>query len=190
MSRGLRHSRSNRYFFSKQCKKTGGSTFLELEGNNPIMERIMKKTNITLSSAIMAIVLTLTSCDPVSSVEFRIYNKTADTVTVAMYKEIMTSSYKGYTIIENDSVSTDYVADSCKVAVLAPEQVLVVDDSWSGLYREEQVIPFWKYITSITIGETEMRPELWNNEAAWHLKTVGGGRFEDESRYYDIVLRD
>ena len=132
----------------------------------------------------------LASCDPLSSVEYKIYNKTADTVTVTMHKEIMTSSYKGYTIIENDSVSTAYEADSCNVAVLAPEQMLVVDNEWSGLYREEQVVPFWKYIISITKGETEVRPELWNNEAAWHLKTEGGGRFQDESRYYDIVLRD
>ena len=155
------------------------------------MERIMKKTkNIPLYLAAMAVMVALASCDPVSSVEFKIYNKTADTVTIVMYKEIMTSPYEGYTIIENDSVSTDYEADSCNVAVLAPEQVLQVDRIWHGLYREEQVVPFWKYINSITIGDTEMRPESWNNEAAWHLKTVGGGRFEDEFRYYDIVLRD
>ena len=154
------------------------------------MERKMKKTNITLLTALLAVVLSLASCDPMSSVEYKIYNKTTDTVTVSMHKEIMTSSYKGYTIIENDSVSTAYEADSCNVAVLAPEQVLVVDNEWSGLYREEQVVPFWKYIISITKGETEVRPELWNNEAAWHLKTEGGGRFQDESRYYDIVLRD
>ena len=150
----------------------------------------MKKINITLWIALLAVVMSLVSCDPMSSVEYKIYNKTADTVTVTMYKEIMTSSYKGYTIIENDSVSTDYEADSCTVAVLAPEQILVVDNEWSGLYREELLIPFWRYIISITKGDTEIRPDLWNNEAAWHLKTEGGGRFEDESRYYDIVLRD
>ena len=150
----------------------------------------MKKINITLWMALLAVVLSLVSCDPMSSVEFKIYNKSTDTVTVAMYKEIMTSSYEGYTIIENDSVSTDYEADSCNVAVLAPEQVLVVDNEWSGLYREELIVPFWKYITSIKKGDNEVRPELWNNEAAWHLKTDGGGRFEDESRHYDIVFRD
>ena len=74
----------------------------------------------------MAVMVSLASCDPVSSVEFKIYNKTTDTVTIVMYKEIMTSPYEGYTIIENDSVSTDYEADSCNVAVLAPEQVLQV----------------------------------------------------------------
>ena len=150
----------------------------------------MKRINITLWIALLAVVMSLVSCDPMSSVEYKIYNKTTDTVTVTMYKEIMTSSYKGYTIIENDSVSTDYEADSCTVAVLAPEQILVVDNEWSGLYREELLIPFWRYIISITKGDTEIRPDLWNNEAAWHLKTEGGGRFEDESRYYDIVLRD
>ena len=150
----------------------------------------MKIINITLWMALLAVVLSLVSCDPMSSVDFKIYNKSTDTVTVAMYKEIMTSSYEGYTIIENDSVSTDYEADSCNVAVLAPEQVLVVDNEWSGLYREELIVPFWKYITSIKKGENEVRPELWNNEAAWHLKTDGGGRFEDESRHYDIVFRD
>ena len=150
----------------------------------------MNRINITLWMAFLAVVLSLVSCDPMSSVEFKIYNKSTDTVTVAMYKEIMTSSYKGYTIIENDSVSTDYEADSCNVAVLAPEQVLVVDNEWSGLYREELIVPFWKYITSIKKGENEVRPELWNNEAAWHLKTDGGGRFEDESRHYDIVFHD
>lgn len=150
----------------------------------------IKKTDLTLWTALLAVVLSFASCDPMASVEYKIYNKTADTVTVTMHKEIMSSSYMGYTIIENDSVSTDYEADSCNIAVLAPEQVLVVDHAWSGLYREEQVVPFWKYIISIKKGENEVRPELWNNEAAWHLKIDGGGRFEDESRYYDIVLRD
>ena len=152
--------------------------------------RRIKKTDLTLWTALLAVVLSLASCDPMASVEYKIYNKTADTVTVTMYKEIMSSSYRGYTIIENDSVSTEYQADSCNIAVLAPEQVLVVDKEWSGLYREEQVVPFWKYIRSITVGETELSSGLWDNEAAWHLKTVGGGRFEDESRYYDLVLRD
>ena len=48
--------------------------------------------------AVVAIVMSLASCDPMSSVEYKVYNKTADTVTVTMYKEILTSAYKGYTI--------------------------------------------------------------------------------------------
>lgn len=134
--------------------------------------------------------LSLVSCDPLSSVEYKIYNKTADTVTVDMYKEILASSYKGYDIEENDSVTTHYgEEDSVSVAVLAPDMVLRVHEEWSGLYREERVIPLWKYIKSITVGETELPASSWNNESAWHLKTEGGKRFEGESRYYDIVLR-
>ena len=132
----------------------------------------------------------LASCDPLSSVEYKIYNKTADTVTVDLYKEILASSYKGYDIEENDSVTTHYgEEDSVSVAVLAPDMVLTVHEEWSGLYREERVIPLWKYIKSITVGETELPASSWNNESAWHLRTEGGKRFEGESRYYDIILR-
>lgn len=146
---------------------------------------------IILWLAALCLAAVLGSCDPMASVEYKIYNKTTDTVTVAMYKEILSSSYQGFDIQENDSVTTHYgKEDSVNVAVLAPEMVLTVKREWSGLYREEQVVPFWKYITSIKIGESELPAERWNNEAAWHLKKDGGGRFEDESRYYDLVLRD
>ena len=76
----------------------------------------------------------LVSCDPVSSVDYKLYNKTSDTVTVAMYKEILTSSYGGFAVVESDSVTTYYgEADSVNVAVLAPDQVLWVHDEWNWL---------------------------------------------------------
>ena len=133
----------------------------------------------------------LASCDPMSSVEYKIYNKTTDTVAVDMHKEILSSVYHGYDIQENDSVTTHYgEEDSVYVAVLAPDMVLTVHNEWSGLYREERVIPLWKYIKSITVGENELPASSWDNEAAWHLKTEGGKRFEGESRYYSIILRN
>ena len=152
----------------------------------------MRTINSTiLWLAALAVIVSFTSCDPMASVEYRIYNKTTDTVTVDMYREILVSSYQGFDIIENDSVTKHYGSeDTIHVAVLAPEQVLIVGNEWHGLYREEQVIPFWKYITSITEGKTLLPNEKWDNEAAWHLRTEGGGRFEDESRYYSIVFRD
>lgn len=138
----------------------------------------------------LVLIFSLLSCDPISSLECEIFNKTEDTVTVVMYKDIMSSSYKGYAIVENDSVTTHYDADSCNVAVLAPDQVLKAQYEWSGLYREEFVAPLWKYIKSIKTGDEELAPALWNNEAAWVMKIKGGGRFEGESRYYSLILRD
>ena len=133
----------------------------------------------------------LCSCDPMASVEYKIYNKTADTVTVVMHKELLSSDYQGFDIQENDSVTTHYgKEDSISVAVLAPEMVLTVNNRWSGLYHEEQVIPLWKYITAIKVGTDELPAASWDNESAWHLKKEGGGRFEDEFRYYDLVLRN
>lgn len=141
--------------------------------------------------AMIAIVLSLASCDPMSSVEYKIYNKTADTVTVAMHKEILASSYQGYDIQESDSVITHYGSeDSVSVAVLAPDMVLTVRDDWSGLYHEEQVIPVWKYIKSVTVGKAELPAASWNTESAWHLRTEGGKRYQGESRYYSLTLRD
>lgn len=152
----------------------------------------MRTINSTiLWLTVMVVVMSLTSCDPMSSVEYKIYNKTTDTVTVAMYQEILSSSYGGYDIVENDSVTTHYgIEDSISVAILAPDQILVVHDEWDGLYREEQVIPYWKYIQSIKTGDSELPPNSWNNEPAWHLKTEGGKRFQGESRYYSLVLRN
>lgn len=150
----------------------------------------MKRYYIPLCLAAVSAILSLVSCDPMSSVDYKIYNKTTDTVTVTMHKEILASSYKGFEV-ENDSVTTHYgVEASVSVAILAPDMVLSVHDDWSGLYREERVIPLWKYIKSITVGENELPAAAWNNEAAWHLKTDGGGKFEGESRHYDLVLRD
>ena len=141
--------------------------------------------------AVAAIILSLTSCDPLSSVDYKIYNKTSDTVMVAMYKEILSSSYGGYDIVENDSVTTHYgEADSINVAVLAPDQILWLHDEWNGLYREEQIVQFWKYIMSIKKGDEELSPDKWNNEPSWHLRTEGGKRFQGESRYYILTLRD
>lgn len=151
----------------------------------------MKYNHFMISClSVICVVLSLTSCDPISSVEYKLYNKTADTVIVNMYTEILSSSYGGFDIQENDSVKTHYgIEDSVSVAILAPDQVLSVNREWDGLYREEQVIPLWKYITSIKVGASELPPDSWNNEPAWHLNTEGGKRFQGESRYYSLILR-
>ena len=139
----------------------------------------------------VCILASLVSCDPLSSADFKMYNKTGDTVTVEMYKEILSSSYGGYSIVESDSVTTHYgEEDSVNVAILAPDQVLWVHQEWNGLYREEQIVPYWKYIRAIKKSDKEWPAESWDNEAAWHLKTEGGKRFQGESRYYSIILRD
>ena len=151
----------------------------------------MRIFNISFWLAVVATVMSLTSCDPLSSVEYNIRNMTSDTVSVTFYKEIMSSSYRGYDIEENDSVTTHYGSDSSVVAILAPDQFLTVHREWNGLYREEQVVHAWKYIKSIAIGGNELAPESWNNESAWRHKTKGGGKFaKDESHYYELWLRE
>ena len=152
----------------------------------------MRKTysTILILVALVAGVM-LTSCDPLSSVEYKIHNKTSDTVVVTMHNEILDSSYQGFDIQESDSVITHYGSeDSISVAVLAPDMVLTVHDEWNGLYREEWVTPFWRYIKSIAVGESELPATSWNNESVWHLRVEGGKRFQGESRYYSIILRD
>ena len=151
------------------------------------------KTNsvITPWLAIIGIIIILTSCDPVSSLDYKIYNKTSDTVTVDMYKEILLSSYDGYSVVESDSVTVHYgKEDSVSVAVLAPDQVLWVHNEWDGLYREERIVHFWEFIKSMKLVDNELPAESWNNEPAWHLRTEGGKRFQGESRYYILTLRD
>ena len=144
---------------------------------------------ISLWLILAAALLSLVSCDPLSSVDYRLYNKTNDTLAVEMYKEILTSAYGGYDIEENDSVVNHYGKDdTTNVAILAPDQVLSVHREWSGLYREEWVVPLWRYITSIKAGDSEVAPEQWNKESMWHLKTDGGKRFQGESRHYSIIL--
>jgi len=150
----------------------------------------MRTSIITSLTAILAMVLTLTSCDPLSSVEYKIHNMSTDTVTISFYKEIMTSAYHGYTVQENDSTITHYESDSNRVAVLAPGQVLEAHNQWSGLYREEQVIQLWKYIKEITIGDTPLEAQSWNDESRWRLRKTGGGFAQGESRYYNLVIRD
>lgn len=149
----------------------------------------MRIFNISVCMAVVAMVMSLVSCDPLSSVDYKLYNKTNDTVTVTMYKEILSSAYGGYDIEENDSVVNHYGEDdSISVAILAPDQVLSVHREWSGLYREEWVVPLWKYITAIEAGGLEIAPEQWNNELQWHLKTDGVKRFQGESRHYSLIL--
>ena len=143
----------------------------------------MRIFNISVCMAVVAMVISLVSCDPLSSVDYKLYNKTNDTVTVTMYKEILSSAYGGYDIEENDSVVNHYGEDdSVSVAILS------VHREWSGLYREEWVVPVWKYISSIKAGDTEVAPEQWNQESLWHLKTDGGKRFQGESRHYSLIL--
>ncbi len=136
-------------------------------------------------------VLVLTSCDPMSSLDYKMYNKTGDTVTVVMYYDIHSSDYHGFDIVENDSVTTHYgEADSTSVAILAPEQILWVHHEWDGLYREELISYFWDYIHSIKVGDKELPFDSWGKEQAWHLRTEGGKRFQGESRYYSLILRN
>lgn len=151
----------------------------------------MKTYNSLMACLIgLAIILSMVSCDPISSLEYNIYNMTSDTVTVTFYKEFMSSPYQGYDIEENDSVTTHYSADSCNVALLAPNRRLMVQREWHGLYREEWLVHAWRYIKSIKIGDIKTDSTTWNNEAAWHHRTKGGGRFaKEESHYYDLFLR-
>ena len=148
--------------------------------------------DIALLFSILAAVVSLTSCDPLSSVEYNIHNISKDTVTVTFHKEIMTSSYQGFEIEENDSVTTHHGGDSASaVAVLAPNQHLKVHKEWHGLYREEQVVHVWKYISSIKQGDAEVASSMWDNESAWHHRTKGGGNFaKDESHYYDLWFKE
>ncbi len=140
--------------------------------------------------AVLAIVVSLTSCDPMSSVDYKVHNMTGDTVTVAMYMEILSSDYQGFTIEQQDSLVGRYGQDdSVNVAILAPNQALAVHYDWSGLYREDFIVPLWQYISSIRVGCSVRPRDSWDNEPAWHLKVTGGKRFQGESRYYDLYLR-
>ena len=149
---------------------------------------------ITISSmwlSLFAVITALVSCNTVSSVDYTVLNLTEDTVTVSMYKEILTSDYQGYVIEEGDSVIVRYGEnDSITVAVLKPKQALQVHNDWDGLYREERIVPLWKYIKTITVGDTERAADTWDNESTWYLKKSGGGRFEDESRHYFLYIRN
>ncbi len=151
----------------------------------------MKKNGHLFWLLALCLLTILASCDPMSSVEYRVRNMTADTVTVDMYKEIMTSAYRGYFIEQGDSVVQRVnPEDSIYLATVSPGQCLVVNDDWSGLYREEWIVPLWKYVKSIAVGDTKLDSLWWSNEQSWHLKKQGGGFGEGESRYYDLILRD
>lgn len=152
----------------------------------------MRRINISIWVAVVGVILLLASCDTMSSSEYNIRNMTSDTVTVSFYQEIMTSPYSGYDVHKSDSVTTHYDgSDSIYVAMLAPNQYLTIHREWEGLYREEHIVHAWKYISSITVGDVELEPSKWNNEAAWHHRTKGGGKFaKEESHYYDLFLRD
>ena len=150
----------------------------------------MRVFNISLWVSVVAVALSMASCDPMSSVEYNIHNVSSDTVSVTCYKELMSSPYQGFEIEENESVTTRYDNDSVTVARLAPNQHLKIHREWHGLYREEQVVHAWKYISSIRVGEKEVDSATWDNEAAWHHRTKGGGNFsKEESRYYDLWFR-
>ena len=140
--------------------------------------------------AFLAACAALASCDTFSSVDYNIHNISSDTVTVAFYKEIMTSPYHGYTIEQYDSVSIHFDADSDTIAILAPNQHMNIHREWHGLFREERVVHAWRYISSLRLGQDEASPDFWNNEAAWRFRSKGGGRFEKgESRYYDLWIQ-
>jgi len=153
----------------------------------------MKTINILMLALAAVMGMALTACDPMSSVEYRIYNLTDDTVTISFYDEIMTSSFQGYTLEENDSVTTRFSPsqdnDSCLVAVLAPKRSMWAQYEWSGLYREEFIVPMWRYIKTITVGAAPLDSAKWGNESPWTLKVTGGKRFQGESRYYQLLVR-
>lgn len=140
--------------------------------------------------AITALMAALVACDPLSSVEYNVHNISGDTVEVTFYREIMTSPYQGYSVIENDSVTTRYQSDSAVVAVLAPNQWLTVQHEWHGLYREEYIVPAWRYIHSITQGHDTVPQAHWADESLWHVRTTGVHFGKGESRYYDLWLRN
>lgn len=150
----------------------------------------MRRLYLSVWLAALVAMVGLVSCDTMSSVEYRIHNASSDTVTVTFDRVMMSSPYQGYYLEENDSVTTHYSDDSCNVARLAPNRQLTVRREWSGLYREELLVHAWRYISSIKVGDVKVDSTTWNNEAAWHHRTKGGGRFaKEESHYYDLWLK-
>ena len=151
----------------------------------------MRLFNISWWLSAVALAVSLASCDPMSSVDYKVCNMTEDTITVTMFEEILTSDYHGFAIEENDSVISRYGEnDSVYVAVLKPHQALWVHNDWNGLYREDWIVPLWKFIKTIRVGDAELAPESWKNEQEWYLKTEGGTRFKGESRYYTLYIRN
>ena len=152
----------------------------------------MRRINISIWMAVAGIIMLLASCDTMSSLEYNIHNNASDTVTVTFYKEIMISAYAGFDVHESDGVTTHYDgSDSIYTAILAPNQQLTIHREWHGLYREELLVHAWRYISSIKIGDAEVDPSVWDNEAAWHHRTKGGGNFsKEESHYYDLWLKN
>lgn len=152
----------------------------------------MTRINLSIWMAIAGIIMLLASCDTISYSEYNIRNMTSDTVTVSFYQEIMSSPYQGYDVHRGDSVTTHFDgSDSTYVAILAPNHYLTIHREWQGLYREEQVVHAWRYISSISIGDVELEQSMWNNESLWHHRTKGGGKFaKEESHYYDLWLKD
>ena len=149
----------------------------------------MKRIHFTLWLTVCIVLVSFMSCDTMSSVDYNIHNITTDTVTVTFHREIMTSPYQGYDIVENDSVTTHYGGDSAMVAVLAPNQYLIVKREWSGLYREELVVPAWRYIAAIRVGDTELDSEQWTTESLWHIRSNAGRFNKNETRHYDLWIR-
>lgn len=149
----------------------------------------MRLPDFTSLLAVIVATVMLCSCDPLSSVEYKIRNMSTDTVEVTFYKEIMLSNYHGYTIQVNDTLTVHHEDDSCLVAVLAPSQLLWSQHEWHGLYREELIVPMYIYIKSITIGGTELPRESWNDVSKWKLKSTGGNFGQGESRYYDLWIQ-
>lgn len=137
----------------------------------------MKKKYNILCCIIFLFVIA--SCDPISSVEYRIYNFNSEIVTIELKKRIE------YDIYHEDSVKKHYASDD-NIVELEHYDFLELYYEWMN-NRAKSHTPLWEDISSIHIGDSIIPHTYWNNVENWEVRSRS--EIHGESIKYYLYLK-
>ena len=145
-----------------------------------IVSSNIKTINKVFLIIIIALIV-LVSCDPMSSVEYRIINLSHKN-TVIEFKE---GFY--YNVHHEDSTNFYYSTDN-RTAVLKHNEFISIYYEWINPTVESHT-PLWMELQDIQMEDSIVPREYWNNPKSWQ-KSGDKGIMGGEEIKYNLFLQD
>jgi hypothetical protein len=128
---------------------------------------------------ILISLITIASCDPGASVEYRIINLSNKDAIIELKKDV------AYTVHYKDSIICYYSTDDSSV-ILRNNEFIRVYYEWMN-NRVESYRPLWEEIESIIIEDSIVSPQYWSNAELWKKSRDKGIYWETIK--YDLFLK-
>ena len=126
-------------------------------------------------------ILALLSCDPSSSVSYKIVNDSGSMAKIMLHSDV------NYRICRADSAGSWALSLESDTVCLKVGAVLEHKLEWVHSSLQSHV-PLWERIEAICIGDSVIPAAQWRDRGNWQVDEKGGGQFDLEHVTYTLYL--